>query len=82
MSRTAIGINLGTLYSCVGIFQNGRVEIIPDEQGHRTTPSYVAFNTRERLIGDAARYQMSINPENTIFDVKQLSGRKFHDATV
>jgi heat shock protein 1/8 len=82
MSRTAIGIDLGTSYSCVGIFQNGRVEIIADEQGHRTIASCVAFNTRERLIGDAAKNQMSINPENTIFNVKRLMGRTFNDITV
>lgn len=78
----AVGIDLGTTYSCVGIFRDDRIEIIANDQGNRTTPSFVAFTDTERLIGDSAKNQVAMNPSNTVFDAKRLIGRKFQDAEV
>jgi len=77
-----IGIDLGTSYSCSAVWINNRVEIIPNDQGNNTTPSYVAFTEEERLIGYAAKYQVNRNPKNTVFDAKRLIGRKFSEKQV
>ena len=77
-----IGIDLGTTYSCVGIFKNGHVEIIPNELGNRITPSIVAFTDEERLVGEAAKNQGALNPGRTVYSVKRLIGRKYNDKEV
>ena len=77
-----IGIDLGTTYSCVGIFKNGRVEIIPNELGNRITPSVVAFTDEERLVGESAKNQAALNPSRTVYSIKRLIGRKYTDKEV
>ncbi len=78
----SIGIDLGTTFSCIGVWQNGKVEIIPNEMGERTTPSYVSFSGEDRYIGEGAKALVVKNPENTIFDSKRLIGRNFNDPIV
>jgi len=78
----AVGIDLGTTYSCVGVWQNDNVQIIANEQGHKTTPSYVAFAGNDRLVGEPAKAQAAINAKNTVFDAKRLIGRKYSDKSI
>jgi heat shock 70kDa protein 1/2/6/8 len=81
-NNVCIGVDLGTTTTCLGIFQNDRVEIIANDQGNRTTPSYVSFTSEERLVGDGAKQLAAANPHNTVFDAKRLIGRRFADPTV
>ncbi|KAI9096034.1 hypothetical protein K1719_026181 [Acacia pycnantha] len=80
--KVAIGIDLGTTYSCVAVWQHGRVDIIANDQGNRTTPSYVAFTDTQRMVGDAAKNHAALDPINTVFDAKRLIGRRFSDSHV
>lgn len=82
VSATAIGIDLGTTNSCMAVMRHGKVEVIANEQGNRTTPSYVAFNEYESFVGDAAKHQMPLSPKNTVFDAKRMIGRKFNDPNI
>merc|ERR1719411_873895 len=77
-----IGIDLGTTYSCVGVYQNQKVDIIANDQGNRITPSYVAFTETERLVGEAAKNQATSNPKNTIYDAKRMIGKKYNSKTI
>merc|ERR1719327_1706181 len=79
---SVMGIDLGTTYSCVGVYKNGRVEILQNDQGNRITPSVVAFTKEGRLVGDAAKNQAALDPSNTVYDAKRLIGRNFYDETV
>ena len=78
----SIGIDLGTTFSCVGIYRNGMVEVIANDQGNRTTPSFVSFTSEERLIGDAAKSSASANPKNTVYDAKRMIGRNYNDTAI
>jgi len=82
MKGPCVGIDLGTTYSCIGIMKNNNVEIIANDQGNRTTPSYVAFTDKERFIGESAKNQAAMNPKNTVFNAKRLIGREFNDNIV
>lgn len=82
VSGPVVGIDLGTTYSCVGIYKNGRVEIIPNELGNRITPSFVAFTDEERLVGEAAKNQAADNPERSVYSIKRLIGRDYKDKEV
>jgi heat shock protein 1/8 len=75
----SVGIDLGTTYCCVGVWQNDRVEIVANDQGNRLTPSYVSFNEKKCIIGEVAKYQAVVNPRNTVFDAKRLIGRRYDD---